>query len=90
MSENQLQNDRFLAQRQSAFVWGLYRYILPITNMVSAKILAISNATVGAYPIAQYGHFRYQLHPLTGTLPATAVVVVAARAPRTRRDHEVA
>ena len=27
--------------------------------------------------------------PTTGTLPATAVVVVAARAPRTRRDHEV-
>ena len=27
--------------------------------------------------------------PTTGTMPATAVVVVAARAPRTRRDHEV-
>ena len=41
-----------------------YRYILPITNTLVVKILAIRDTPPGSYRIAQYGDPRYRFHPL--------------------------
>ena len=61
MSEKQLQNGLCASLKRQL---PTYRYILPITNTLIVKILAICDMPPGSYRIAQYGHPPYRFHPL--------------------------
>ena len=61
MSEKQLQNGLCASLKRQL---PTYRYILPITNTLIVKILAICDTPPGSYRIAQYGHPPYRFHPL--------------------------